>query len=181
VPAAVDLQEHARLGHPFAATAMSPRTASPHRRQTGLGEDPPERPLGHDDSLALGEQVREMGAVDTRIRRPGELDEPGPQHVVEPIGGDPSLVAMDERSRALVGVVARQEPAHRADREVQVGGRLPRGQFTGQDVVEHPQPLLCSSVQCDRLPRLHELEGDKVAGRLWVTDSLAVHSLTTTR
>jgi hypothetical protein len=178
VLAAIDLEEHARLGHPLATEPVTPRPPSSHRRQPGLGEDPAQRPLGHDDALPLGEQVREVGSVDTLVCRRCQLHEPGPQLVVESVGRDPSTVAVDERGGTLVGVVAHQQPPHRAHREVQIRGRLPGRHLTGQDVVEHPEPLLCLSVQRDRLPRLHVTEGDKVAGRLWVTDSLAVHTRT---
>ena len=173
--AAIDLEEHAGPGHPLAAAAVAPWSPPPHRRQAGLGEDPAQRPLRDDDALALSEQVREMGTVDIRIRGRRQLHESGPQPVREPVGRDPAAVAVDERDGALVGVVARQQPLHRAHRAVQIRGRLPGRQLTGQDMVEHPEPLLCLSVQRDRLPRLHVTEGDKVAGRLRVTDLLAVH------
>lgn len=176
VPAAIDLEEHACLGHPLATEPVTPRPSSSHRRQPGLGEDPAQRPLGHDDPLPLGEQVREVGSVDALVCRRCQLHEPGPQLVVESVGRDPAAVAVDERGSTLVGVVARQQPPHRAHREVQIRSRLADRHRTGQDVVEDPKPLLCLSVQRDGLPRLHVTEGDKVAGRLWVTDSLAVHT-----
>ena len=151
VPGAVDLEEHAGLGHPLAAAAVTPWSAPPHRRQPGLGEDAAQRPLGHDDALPLGEQVRQMGPVDTLIRRRRQLHEPDAQLVVEPVGGDPSAVAVDERSGALVGVIARQQPPQRAHREAQIRARLLGCHLIGQDMVEHPEPLLCLSVQRDRL------------------------------
>ena len=176
VAAAVDLEEHARLRHPLAAEPVAPRSPSPYRGQPGLGEDPTQCPLGHDDALALGEQVGEVGPVDVRIRGRGQLHESSSQLVVEPVGWHPTPVAVDECGGALVRVITCQQSAQRAHREVQVRGRLLRRQLTGQDMVEHPEPLLCPSTQRDRLPRLHVTEGDKVAGRLRVTKSLAVHT-----
>jgi hypothetical protein len=116
-----------------------------------------------------------MGPVDSLVRRRRQVHEPLAQRVVEAVGRDPSAVAVHERGGALVGVVARLEAAHRAHREMEVGGRVLGRDLTGQEVVEYPESLLCLSIQRDRLPRLHVTEGDKVAGRLWVTDSLAVH------
>ena len=144
--AAVDLQEHARLGHPLATEPVAPGSPAPYGRQAGLGEDPAQRALGHHDALTLREQVREMGTVHPRVRRRRELREPCPQRLVESVRRDPSLVAVDERCGTLLGVIARQEPPQRAHREVKVGGRFLRGQLTGQDVVEHPEALLCPSV-----------------------------------
>ncbi len=43
-------------------------------------------------------------------------------------------------------------------------------------MVEDVEALLCAAIQGDCLPLLHDLEGDKVTGRLAVTDSLAVHT-----
>ena len=173
---AVDLQEHARLAHAFTTAAVTARPSPSHRGQAGLGEDAAQGALGDVDVLALGEQVREMGPVHVRIRRRGQLDEPGPAFLVEPVRRDPAPVPMHERCGAIVTPVSRQQPSDGPDRESQVPGCLSRGQFAGQDMVEDVEPLLCSGVQRDRLPRLHGFEGDKVAGRLGLTDSLAVHT-----
>jgi len=171
--AAVDLQEHPRLGHALATAAVTSGTPTPDRRQAGLGEDPPQAPLCHRDALALGEQVREVGPVHVPVGRRGQLGESSPERVIEAVGRDPATVAVDEGGRALVPV-AGEEPADRAHREVQIASGLGRGQLAREDVVEDIQPLLCSLVQRDRLPRVHVLESDKVAGRLGLTVSLAV-------
>ena len=51
-----------------------------------------------------------------------------------------------------------------------------RIQLPGKDMGQDEQALLSPSVQCDRLPRLHGIEGDKVAVRLSRTGSLSVHT-----
>jgi len=53
--AAVGLEELALAGHPLAPAAVARRAAGPGRPDRGLGEDPPERPRGDDDPLALSE------------------------------------------------------------------------------------------------------------------------------
>ncbi len=175
VLAAVDLQEQARLAHALATAAMARGTTPAHRRQPGLGEDPAQAPLRHHDALAIGEQVREVGPVHVPVRRRGQLGKPGPERVTQAVGRDPAAVAVGEGPCSLLSVAC-QEPSHRADRQSEVAGGLGRGQLACQDVVEDIEPLLCSLVQRDRLPRLHVLEGDKVAGRLGLTNSLAVHN-----
>jgi hypothetical protein len=47
-------------------------------------------------------------------------------------------------------------------------------QLAGEHVVEDEYPMLRPRIQLDRLP-FHVVEGDEVAGRLSVTESLAVH------
>ena len=46
-------------------------------------------------------------------------------------------------------------------------------QFASEHVAEDVQALLGSAVQADRLPRLHGIEGDKVAVPLARTESLS--------
>jgi hypothetical protein len=175
VAAPVDLEEQARLGHPLPAGAMAPRAPGPGRGQARLGEDPAQGPLRDDDPLPLGEQVGEVGPVGARVRGGGELEEAGAGLVVEAVGGDPAPVAVDERGGRAVGAIRREEAPNRPDRQLEIGRRHRGRDLPGEQVVEDVQAVLGTSVQGDRLP-LHGGEGDKVAGRLWVTDSLAVHT-----
>lgn len=174
--AAVDPDEHARLGHPFAPAAVPGWSSTSHRRQAGLGEHPSQRPFGDADAFPLGEQVREVGRVHLDIRGRGQLDESIAQRVIESVGWDATPVAVDQGRCSLIRAIPGQQPPHRADRQTQVCGRLGRTQFASQYMVEHQESLLRSLVQRDRLPRRHMTEGDEVAGRLGVTDSLAVHT-----
>lgn len=85
--AAVDPEQLALTRHPLPAAAVTRRAAGPGRPDGGLGQDPPERPRGDDDPLALDEQ-RPLG-------------------IVKPIGRRPAAVAVDERRRT-VGVAGEE-------------------------------------------------------------------------
>ena len=56
-----------------------------------------------------------------------------------------------------------REPAHLAGREPQVRGRLADVELARQHMGQDQEALLRPGVQGDRLPRLHGIEGDKVA------------------
>ena len=155
---------------------MAPRSAPPDRGQAGLGEDPAEASLGDLKALALGEEVGQVGSVDVAIATRRELHEPATDGVIDPVRRHPSDVAVDQCGRPLGAAVPGDQAPDGADRDPQHAGRLLAAQLAGPDVVQDQQPSLRSGIQRDCLPRLHGLEGDKVAGRLWVTESLAVHT-----
>jgi hypothetical protein len=175
VPAAVDLDQETHLAHPLAARPMATRSTGPDGWQSGVTEDAADRARGHRDVLAFGQQIRQVGSVHPGIRREGELDQPITDRRREPIDRRSAGVAMDQARDPVRRPIPRQQAAHRADRQLQSVGGLRGADLTRQDVVEDVQPPLCSSVQGDRLP-LHVEEGDKVAVRLQMTKSLAVHT-----
>lgn len=162
--AAVDLEEHPLAWHPLPAAPMVRRAAGPGRPDRGLSEDPPEGPLGDVEALALGEELGEVGVVDPGIGRRGELEDPVADDVRDAVGLGPLTVAVDQAGRA-VDAIAPEQAADLADRQVQDPGRLLGRQSPGQDMVEDVQTVLRWGVQGDRLPRVHAIEGDKVAGR----------------
>jgi DNA-binding transcriptional ArsR family regulator len=87
------------------------------------------------------------------------------------------LVAAEPGERRRVRYRLRSAPMQVAHRESELGRRLGRGDLTGENVIEDGQPPLRASIRGDRF-RLHGAEGDKVASRLWMTKSLAVHTPT---
>ena len=80
---------------------------------------------------------------------------------------------MDQRGGAPGPAKARQQAADLSLRQPQVHGRLLDRQPSGQDTGERPEALLGTGIQPDRLPRLHGIEGDKVAVPLARTESLS--------
>lgn len=96
VAAAVDLEQHPLLWHPLPAAPVPRGAAGPDRPDRRLGEDPPERPRGDDESLALGEQLSEKGPVHPVVRRRREFDQARTQGLVEPVGWCPPTVAVGE-------------------------------------------------------------------------------------
>jgi hypothetical protein len=176
VTGAVDLEEHPGLAHPLPALPGTGRSPSAHRRHAVLVEDPAQRPGGHGDPLALGEQVREVRPVDAGIGGGGELDEPLAQLGRHPVRRRTAAVPVHQGGHAIGSAVPGQQPPHRAQAHPEQRRGIRGRQLTDKDMVEHPQALLRACIQRDRLPRVHVSEGDKVAGRLAVTDSLAVHT-----
>ena len=172
---AVDLQELPFARHPLPAAAVLRRATRADGRQASLGQDPPERPLGDRDPLPLGQEFGQVGVVDPGIRRPGQLDEPGPPGVVESVGRRPAAVAVGERARILH--VAGEQAADLAGREPEDPRRLLDRQAAGDDVLEYIATVLGPRVQLGlSVLGFHAPEGDKVTGRLARTESLAVHS-----
>lgn len=171
--AAIDLEQHPLLWHPLPAAPVPRRTAGPDRLDRRLGEDPPQRPRGDDDLLALREQLGEVRPVHPVVRRRRELDEARPQDFVEPVDRRPAAVAVGE-TRLAVGRSG-EEAADLAGREAEDGGGLPDRQAAVHDMLEHERSMLGPSVGRGRaVLGIHAPDGDKVAGRLARTESLAV-------
>jgi hypothetical protein len=149
------------------------RAAGPDRPDRRLGEDPPEGPRGDDKSLALGEQIGEVRPVHPVVRRRRKLDQASPHRFVEPIGWCPPAVAVGETCRAVD--MANDETPDLARREGEDGGGLLDRQATVHDMLEHEGSMLGPSVGRGRFAvGFHAPDGDKVAGRLARTESLAV-------
>ncbi len=141
-------------------------------RQARLGQDPPERPLGDDDALALGDEFGEMCSVDPGVRRRGQLDEPVTGGVGESIGRCPAPVAVGEQHRPVA--VTDEQPTDLPGRQLQDLGGLFDRQATVHDMLEHVRSMLGPCVgRSLSVLRFHGPEADKVAGRLARTESLA--------
>jgi hypothetical protein len=81
-------------------------------------------------------------------------------------------VAVDEPHGSL-GAQPVSQPPDLPDRQAQVCRRIGDGQLAGEDMSQDQEALLRLDIQRDRLPRLHGIEGDKVAVPLARTESLA--------
>ena len=174
---AVDLEELALAGHPFAPTAVTWWAAGPGRGDPARRQDPADG-AGRQIELVglLRERLGEVDRVEPGIRRLGQFDDARPGRVVESIDRDPAAIAVDPATRAGRSI-ALDEPAGLADRQLEDLRCRLHGQLIGQDMGEDIQALLCSAVQRDRLPRFHGHESDKVAVPLARTESLSLDSL----
>lgn len=175
MPAAVDLEQLALARHPLPAAPVARRAAGPGRRDGALVEDPAEGSFRDLEPLALGKQLGEVGMVHPGIRRRRELDEPTPEPIADPVDGRSAPVAVGQARRA-VGM-ADDEAPDLAGREPEDPRRLVERQAAGDQVVENvgavPVPRIGLGLS---VLRFHASEGDKVAGRLARTESLAVHT-----
>ena len=106
-------------------------------------------------------------AVDVR-----ELDQTRPHRVVEAVGRCPAAVAVREAGPTLDR--SGQQAPHLAGREGEDRGGLVDRQAAGEDMLEHERPMLGPSVgRRWFVVAFHAPDGDKVAGRLARTESLA--------
>ena len=126
--AAIGLDHLALAGHPLAPGSMARRAPRPDRCDRSLGQDPAQRPLGHDQPLTVGEELGEVGPVDARVGRRREFDQPVPQLVTRPMGRRPPAVAVDQ-ARGTIGPIAIEQPMDLADRELQYSTCLLRRQL----------------------------------------------------
>ena len=104
VPAAVDLEEHARPRHPFAPAPVTRAPAGPWQRVSGVGHDPSDRP-GRDRELGvafLRERLGQMDRVEAGELGRRELDQTGADRFVRPVGRHPTVIAVDQGGRPLI-------------------------------------------------------------------------------
>jgi len=78
VPAAIDLDERAGLGHPLAPAAVPRRPTSARRGDARVAQEAPQRRPADGDLFLLGERLREVGVVVSAVHGPGELEDPRP-------------------------------------------------------------------------------------------------------
>lgn len=165
VSAAVELEEPAGLTDPFAPAPVAGWSTAPDRGDAGLVEDPPQGPLRDGDPFALREEIGEVGPVDPGVRRRRQLDERRPEPFGRAMNRPTSAVAVGEPGRSFTPE-RRDEPPDLADRQLE----QPRGgtdvESPVEDLGDDIEAVLRPRVQRDRLPRLHEIESDKVTGRL---------------
>jgi hypothetical protein len=100
VAAAIELEEQALGRHPLAAAAVARQSTPAGAGQTGRPEDPLDARPADGNPLPFGEELGQVAVVDVVVRRPAELDDPGPERRVKPPPGWSSPVAVDEPDRA---------------------------------------------------------------------------------
>ncbi len=136
-----------------------------------LGQDPLHRAGRPDRRIALGQGLGQVHRVEPGKRRERLVHDRRPDHVVDPVDRPPATVAVDQAGGSL-GPEAVGQPLHLAGRELQVRGRLTGVELAGQHMSQDQEALLRLGIQRDRLPRLHGIEGDKVAVALGRTELL---------
>ena len=67
VTTAVQLDQHARSGHPLATDPVLGWTATARTAQTGVQQDPPQGGPADMDAFPFSQQLREMGVVDSFV------------------------------------------------------------------------------------------------------------------
>jgi hypothetical protein len=169
--APVGLEEHPRPRHPLAPASVGRRSPGPRGPDPRRTEDPPDGPRGGRAGIGLGE----VDGVEARVRRPGELGDRCPRRLVDAVRRLAPAVAVDQAGGSL-GPQPIGKALDLPDRQAQVCRGVRDGQLAGEDMGQDQEALLRLGIQRDCLPRLHGIEGDKVAVPLAPTESLAADS-----
>ena len=108
--AAIEEDEHARLGHALPATAMPRRPAAAGTADADLVQNAMEGGAGQPEALPLGEEFGEVLMIDSRIGLLGQGDHLVPRGLIGPPGRLSPLVAVDEGCGAADAVPTPQAP-----------------------------------------------------------------------
>ena len=110
VIAAVQLDQHALLGHPLPTDSVFGWTAAPGTAQSNVQQDPPQGGPADVNAFPLGQQFREVGVVDASVPGPSQLRHVDDQRLGRGIDGSATAVAMCQSRRAAF-TVGRQDAA----------------------------------------------------------------------
>lgn len=119
--APVELDQQPGLGHPVAPAAVARGPAPAGTRPTGRAEQAPQRGPGDDDPVALGEELREVAVIGALVDRRGQLEDPRPGRLGQPVRRRPAPVAVNDRVDAVLDK-SPPEPPHRAMESIQQVG-----------------------------------------------------------
>ena len=108
--AAIEEDEHARLGHALPAAAMPWRPAPSRTAEAGFVQDAMDGGAGQPEAFPLGEELGEVLMIDSGIGPLGQGDHPVTRGLSGPPGRLASLVAVDEGRGATDAVSTPQAP-----------------------------------------------------------------------
>ena len=147
VMAAVQLDQHPRLGHPLAAGTVLRRAPATWTADACPGENSPHRGPAEVDALPLAQQLGEVGVVGALVALGGQFYHRGSLRWRDGVVGTAAAVAVGEGSSSLTAV-GRQQPAGLALAHPQKVGGLGDGHLVFQNRVQHVESGLFSLVQC---------------------------------
>ena len=145
--AAVDLQQHAFLGHPFPAHPMLGRTVSPDAGQAVAVEQTAYRLAAQVNTLPLGQHLGEVAVVEAGVFVAGQHHRGGGDFLGNRVAGLASSIAVDQRG-GPIPPVGRQNSPKLALADPQNLGRLGPGQLVFHHTVEYLESGLLLLVQC---------------------------------
>ena len=152
------------MRYALAARPMAGPAVVARGRQAGVRAQVGQGALGQLDALPLREQFGKVGAVDARVARRRQAEDPLAQPLAGAVGGHPSGVAVAQ-GVGSPGPVCRTEAARLALRELQDGGRLGLAQHACGEVCQDLGALFDSATWVRSRSALHVAERDKAAGR----------------
>ena len=123
VIAAVQLGQHALLGHPLPTDSVFGWTAAPGTAQSSVQQDPPQGGPADVNAFPLRQQFREVGVVDASVPGPSQLRHVDDQRLGRGVDGLATAVARCQSRRAAF-TVGRQDAAGVAGSYTHQLGRL---------------------------------------------------------
>ncbi len=150
VMTAIQLGEHAFLGHPLTPSAMPGWATSTGARDAGRFEDTAQRGVGHHEVLALGEQVLEVLVVGAGVPGPSQDGHTVSEGVGQAAGRAVPPVAVNQRGRAAEPVGSAQT-SRLPDGEADQPRGFGHGDLPSRESVEDDEALL-GTVRQDDLP-----------------------------
>ena len=111
--AAVQLQQHPRLGHPLATKTVLRRAPTPRTADARLGENAAHRGPAQVDAFAFAEQFGEVGVVGAFVAAGGQFHHGGSLGGRDSIVGTAATVAVGQCGGAILAI-SRQQPASMA-------------------------------------------------------------------
>ena len=150
--AAVDLQQHALLGHPLPPNPVFGGTVPPGAGQTVAVEETAYRLAAQVNTFPFRQHLAHVAVVEAGVLPAGQDDHRGGDVFVDRVAGLASSVAVDQCGGPFPPV-GRQDSPDLAFTDPQNFGSLGCGQLIFQHAVEYLESGLLSLVQCHVLHR----------------------------
>ena len=147
VIAAVQLGQHALLGHPLPTDSVFGWTAAPGTAQSSVQQDPPQGGPADVNAFPLRQQFREVGVVDASVPGPSQLRHVDDQRLGRGVDGLATAVARCQSRRAAF-TVGRQDAAGVAGSYSHQLGCLVQGHVLCCQAVENLKSALFFWGQC---------------------------------
>ena len=164
--AAVDLHQHALLGHALAPEPVLLRPATAGAADASLHQDAAHRGPAQVDPLPLPQQLGEVAVVGAGVAVAGQLDHGGRRVFRHGVVGPPSPVAVGQGGGTVLAV-GRQKALGVAFTDSHDLGCLPYRKVVLQHGVEYLDSCLFSLFQC-HFPHKGDIFAEQLAGDLIV-------------
>ena len=150
--AAVNLDQHPRLGHTLPADPVFGWSTPAGVGQACSGKDAAHRLTAEVNALTLSQQIREVSVVCAGVMRPGQIHNCRSHVIGNDIRWLTSPVPVSQGGGTLLAICCQNSPGL-AFRNPQNLGSLGHRQMVFQHVVQYLKPYLLSLVQCHVLHR----------------------------
>ena len=147
VVAAVDLEEHARLGAALSPAAVARGTALAGARQADLAANASHAGTRDGDAVVFGEDVGQVMVVIVGVMGGSQGSHILPYFRRKAPLGRPTPVTVDQACRTVSAILSQETP-HVAQGELQLPSGLGASPSSGKNLGDYEQALLLSNGQC---------------------------------